>query len=125
MSDAGATFFLSVATISRRAGRGTYALLALISDTSLLDTWFCICNRVPVYDARRIMPGEGANQMRRRLMANQNEGCSVINHDEEHGHGGCFRGHHGENGHGEHGHGGCCGHHGHGGCHHAKDQIIS
>ena len=42
--------------------------LVSISDTSLLDTLFAFVTRVPsVYDARRIMPGEGANQMRRRL----------------------------------------------------------
>ena len=38
-----------------------------ISDASLLGSLLAYVNRVPsVYNARRIMPGEGANQMRRR-----------------------------------------------------------
>ena len=39
-----------------------------ISDASLLDSLLATVSRVPsVYDARRIMPGEGANQMKQRV----------------------------------------------------------
>jgi guanosine-3',5'-bis(diphosphate) 3'-pyrophosphohydrolase len=39
-----------------------------ISDASILDSLLATVSRVPsVYDARRIMPGEGSNQMKRRV----------------------------------------------------------
>ena len=42
--------------------------LVAISDASLLDVLLSAVSRVPsVFDARRIMPGEGANQMKQRV----------------------------------------------------------
>ena len=67
LSDAGANI-LSAATQVGEQGVVRMRFLVSISDTSLLDTLFAFVTRVPsVYDARRIMPGEGANQMRRRV----------------------------------------------------------
>ena len=38
-----------------------------ISDASMLDPLLALLSRIPsVYDARRIMPGEGAKQLKRR-----------------------------------------------------------
>ena len=42
--------------------------LIAISDASLLGPLLARVSRVPsVYDARRIMPGEGAKQLKRRV----------------------------------------------------------
>lgn len=57
---------LSAATSTTAHGVARLRFLVAISDASLLDTLLAIVGRVPsVYDARRIMPGEGANTMSR------------------------------------------------------------
>ena len=58
---------LSAATSTSAQGVARLRFLVAISDASLLDTLLASVGRVPsVYDARRIMPGEGANMMSRR-----------------------------------------------------------
>lgn len=67
IGDAGANI-LSAATQTTAQGVARLRFLVAISDASLLDTLLAAVSRVPsVYDARRIMPGEGANQMKRRV----------------------------------------------------------
>ena len=53
-------------------GKGKPMTTALTTDlgqlTETLDSLLAAISRVPsVYDARRIMPGEGANQMKQRV----------------------------------------------------------
>ena len=58
---------LSAATSTNAQGVARLRFLVAISDANLLDTLLASVGRVPsVYDARRIMPGEGANTMPRR-----------------------------------------------------------
>ena len=67
IGDAGANI-LSAATQTSSQGIARLRFLVAISDASLLDALLASISRVPsVYDARRIMPGEGANQMKRRV----------------------------------------------------------
>ncbi|RVU97938.1 bifunctional (p)ppGpp synthetase/guanosine-3',5'-bis(diphosphate) 3'-pyrophosphohydrolase [Coriobacteriales bacterium OH1046] len=67
VGEAGANI-LSAATQVSSQGLARLRFLVAISDASLLDALLASVSRVPsVYDARRIMPGEGANQMRRRI----------------------------------------------------------
>ncbi len=67
LGDAGANI-LSAATQTSSTGVARLRFLLAISDASLLDAVLANVSRVPsVYDARRIMPGEGAQQMRRRI----------------------------------------------------------
>ena len=67
VGDAGGNI-LSAATSTNAQGVARLRFLVAISDASLLDTLLASVGRVPsVYDARRIMPGEGANTMSRRL----------------------------------------------------------
>ena len=66
VGDAGGNI-LSAATSTSSQGVARLRFLIAISDANLLDTLLASVGRVPsVYDARRIMPGEGANTMRRR-----------------------------------------------------------
>ena len=66
VGDAGGNI-LSAATSTSAQGVARLRFLVAISDASLLDTLLASVGRVPsVYDARRIMPGEGANMMSRR-----------------------------------------------------------
>ena len=66
IGDAGGNI-LSAATATNREGIATLRFLVEISDASGLDPLLASVSRVDsVYDARRIMPGEGAKQMRRR-----------------------------------------------------------
>ena len=66
VGDAGGNI-LSAATSTNSHGVARLRFLIAISDANLLDTLLASVGRVPsVYDARRIMPGEGANTMRRR-----------------------------------------------------------
>lgn len=66
VGDAGGNI-LSAATSTSARGVARLRFLVAISDASLLDTLLASVGRVPsVYDARRIMPGEGANTMSRR-----------------------------------------------------------
>ena len=58
---------LSAATSTSSQGVAKLRFLVAISDANLLDTLLASLSRVPsVYDARRIMPGEGASTMPRR-----------------------------------------------------------
>ena len=67
IGDAGANI-LSAATQTSAQGVARLRFLVAISDASLLDVLLAAVSRVPsVYDARRIMPGEGANQMKQRV----------------------------------------------------------
>lgn len=67
IGDGGANI-LSAATQTSAQGMARLRFMIAISDASLLDPLLAIVSRVPsVYDARRIMPGEGANQMKRRV----------------------------------------------------------
>jgi GTP pyrophosphokinase len=67
LGDTGANI-LSAATQTSSSGVARLRFLIAISDASLLDAVLANVSRVPsVYDARRIMPGEGAKQMRRRV----------------------------------------------------------
>lgn len=67
LGDSGANI-LSAATQTGAQGVVRMRFMIAISDASLLDAVFATVSRVPsVYDARRIMPGEGASQMKRRL----------------------------------------------------------
>ncbi len=66
LSEAGCNI-LSAATQTGATGFARLRFLIAISDASLLGSLLARVNRVPsVYDARRIMPGEGARQMKRR-----------------------------------------------------------
>lgn len=66
ITDAGANI-LAASTSTTREGVARLRFLVAISDASLLDTLLAAISRVPsVFDARRLMPGEGANQMKRR-----------------------------------------------------------
>ncbi|MCI1664968.1 MAG: bifunctional (p)ppGpp synthetase/guanosine-3',5'-bis(diphosphate) 3'-pyrophosphohydrolase [Atopobiaceae bacterium] len=66
LGDAGGNI-LSAATQTTSTGVARLRFLIAISDASLLDTLLATVSRVPsVFDARRIMPGEGSNQMKRR-----------------------------------------------------------
>ncbi len=67
IGDAGANI-LSAATQTSSHGIARLRFMIEISDASLLDPLLLSVSRVPsVYDARRIMPGEGAKQMKRRI----------------------------------------------------------
>jgi len=67
ISDSGANILSSSTQVNTSSGIARFRYLVAISDASLLDPLLAAVSRVPsVYDARRIMPGEGANQMRRR-----------------------------------------------------------
>ncbi|MDD6694041.1 MAG: bifunctional (p)ppGpp synthetase/guanosine-3',5'-bis(diphosphate) 3'-pyrophosphohydrolase [Atopobiaceae bacterium] len=67
INDAGANI-LSAATQTSAQGVARLRFLVAISDASLLDTLLANASRVPsVYDARRILPGEGGNEMKRRI----------------------------------------------------------
>ncbi len=58
---------LSAATNTNSHGVAKQRFLIAISDASLLDSLLAAISRVPsVYDARRIMPGEGANSVHGR-----------------------------------------------------------
>ena len=66
IGDAGGNILLA-ATQTSSQGVARLRFLVAISDASLLDALLATVSRVAsVYDARRIMPGEGANQMKRR-----------------------------------------------------------
>lgn len=59
---------LSAATQLAQDGSARLRFLLAISDASLLDPLLARVSRVPsVFDARRIMPGEGSQQMKRRI----------------------------------------------------------
>jgi GTP pyrophosphokinase len=67
LGEAGANI-LSAATQTSSSGVARLRFLIAISDASLLDTVLAYASRVPsVYDVRRIMPGEGADQLKRRV----------------------------------------------------------
>ena len=67
LGDSGANI-LSAATQTASTGVARLRFLLAISDASLLDGVLNNVSRVPsVYDCRRIMPGEGAKQMKRRV----------------------------------------------------------
>lgn len=67
LGDAGANI-LSAATQTSSSGAARLRFLLSISDASTLTPLLARVGRVPaVYDARRILPGEGANQMKQRL----------------------------------------------------------
>lgn len=66
IGDAGGNI-LSCATQTSTQGIARLRFLVSISDASLLDSLLATVSRVPsVYDARRLMPGEGAQQLKRR-----------------------------------------------------------
>ena len=66
IGDAGGNI-LSAATATNREGIATLRFLVEISDASGLDPLLASVSRVDsVYDARRIMPGEGSKTMKRR-----------------------------------------------------------
>lgn len=66
INDAGGNI-LSAATQVSNDGVARLRFTVAISDASLLPSLLAYVNKVPsVYNARRIMPGEGANQMPRR-----------------------------------------------------------
>ena len=67
ISDSGANILSSSTQVNTQSGIARFRYLVAISDASLLDPLLAAVSRVPsVFDARRIMPGEGANQMRKR-----------------------------------------------------------
>ena len=67
IGDSGANI-LSAATQTTETGIAKLRFLVTISDASLLDTMLASVSRVPaVFDARRIMPGEGGNKMKRHI----------------------------------------------------------
>ncbi|MBQ6395106.1 MAG: bifunctional (p)ppGpp synthetase/guanosine-3',5'-bis(diphosphate) 3'-pyrophosphohydrolase, partial [Atopobiaceae bacterium] len=67
VGDAGANI-LSAATQVSAQGIARLRFLIAISDASLLGPLLAQVGRVPsVFDARRIMPGEGSSQMKRRI----------------------------------------------------------
>ena len=62
---------LAAATQTSSSGVARLRFLVAISDASLLGSLLATVNQVPsVYAARRIMPGEGASQMKRRMKDN-------------------------------------------------------
>ena len=66
VGDAGGNI-LSAATNTNSHGVAKLRFLIAISDANLLDTLLATICRVPsVYDARRIMPGEGASSIHGR-----------------------------------------------------------
>ena len=66
IGDAGGNI-LSASTATNREGIATLRFLVEISDASRLDPLLASISRVDsVYDARRLMPGEGAKTMKRR-----------------------------------------------------------
>lgn len=66
LGDAGGNI-LSAATQTTSTGVARLRFLVAISDASRLGPLLATVNKVPsVYDARRIMPGEGGNEMKRR-----------------------------------------------------------
>ena len=66
VGDAGANI-LSAATNTSSSGIARLRFLIAISDASLLDPLLAAISRVPsVFDARRIMPGEGTGRTRRK-----------------------------------------------------------
>lgn len=66
IGDAGGNI-LSCATQTSNQGIARLRFLVSISDASLLDSLLATVSRVPsVYDARRLVPGEGAQQLKRR-----------------------------------------------------------
>ena len=66
IGDAGGNI-LQASTQVNSSGVARLRFTVAISDASLLGSLLATINRVPsVYTARRIMPGEGANQLRRR-----------------------------------------------------------
>ena len=67
ITDAGANI-LSASTQTTREGGARLRFLVAISSASLLDSLLASVSRVPsVYEARRLMPGEGAKQMKKRV----------------------------------------------------------
>lgn len=67
LGDAGGNI-LSAATQTQSNGVARLRFVVSISDASLLGSLLATVNQVPsVFNARRIMPGEGANQMKRRV----------------------------------------------------------
>ena len=67
INDAGA-HILAASTQTTYEGVARLRFLVAISDAGLLDSLLATISRVPsVFDARRLMPGEGANQMKRRV----------------------------------------------------------
>ena len=67
LSEAGCNI-LSAATQTGATGVARLRFLISLSDASLLGPLLARVSRVPsVYDARRIMPGEGAKQLKRRV----------------------------------------------------------
>ncbi|WP_321971750.1 bifunctional (p)ppGpp synthetase/guanosine-3',5'-bis(diphosphate) 3'-pyrophosphohydrolase [Paratractidigestivibacter sp.] len=63
IGDAGGNI-MSAATQTSSQGIARLRFLVSISDASLLDSLLAIVSRVPsVYDARRLMPGEGSQQL--------------------------------------------------------------
>jgi GTP pyrophosphokinase len=67
INDEGANI-LAASTQTSRGGDARLRFLVSISDAGLLDSLLATIRRVPsVVDARRLMPGEGANQMKRRV----------------------------------------------------------
>ncbi len=67
VADAAANI-LSASTQTTREGVARLRFMVSISDASLLDPLLASISRVPsVFDARRIMPGEGSVQMKRRV----------------------------------------------------------
>lgn len=67
IGDAGGNI-LSAATQTQSSGVARLRFGVAISDASLLGSLLATVNRVPsVYSARRLMPGEGARQLRRRV----------------------------------------------------------
>ncbi|MDO4537122.1 MAG: bifunctional (p)ppGpp synthetase/guanosine-3',5'-bis(diphosphate) 3'-pyrophosphohydrolase [Coriobacteriales bacterium] len=66
INDAGANI-LAASTSITHDGIARLRFLVAISSAGLLDSLLAGISRVPsVFDARRLMPGEGANQMKRR-----------------------------------------------------------
>ncbi|MDO4805632.1 MAG: bifunctional (p)ppGpp synthetase/guanosine-3',5'-bis(diphosphate) 3'-pyrophosphohydrolase [Coriobacteriales bacterium] len=66
ISDAGANI-LSATTQTTHEGLARLRFTVAISDANLIDSLLAAVSRVPsVFDARRLMPGEGASQMKRR-----------------------------------------------------------
>ena len=67
INDTGANI-LAASTQTSHEGAARMRFLVSISDAGLLDSLLATVSRVPsVFNARRLMPGEGANQMKRRV----------------------------------------------------------
>ena len=71
IGDAGGNI-LSAATQTGKQGIARLRFIVAISDASLLDALLASVSRVPSATTRRIMPGEGANQMKQRGVAMKN-----------------------------------------------------